>query len=54
MSNPVLVRATGETLNPETGTANAAPIDGARMTMDDVIVKTGLMFVTLMVGAYAG
>jgi uncharacterized YccA/Bax inhibitor family protein len=54
MSNPVLVRATGETLNPETGTANSAPIDGARMTMDDVIVKTGLMFVTLMVGAYAG
>lgn len=54
MSNPVLVRATGETLNPETGTATVAPIVGARMTMDDVIVKTGLLFVTLMAGAYAG
>ena len=54
MSNPVLVRATGETLNPETGIATTAPISGARMTMDDVIVKTGIMFVILLAGAYAG
>ena len=54
MSNPVLVRATGETLNPETGVATAAPITGARMTMDDVIVKTGMLFVILIAGAFVG
>ena len=54
MSNPVLVRATGETLNPESGTVTAAPISGARMTMDDVIVKTGMLFVILLVGAFVG
>ena len=54
MSNPVLVRATGETLNPKTGAATAAPITGARLTMDDVIVKTGMLFVVLLAGAYAG
>lgn len=54
MSNPVLVRATGETLNPETGIPTTAPISGAWMTMDDVIVKTGIMFVILLAGAYAG
>jgi uncharacterized YccA/Bax inhibitor family protein len=54
MSNPVLVRATGETLNPDASGTTAAPISGARMTMDDVIVKTGLLFVTLVAGAYAG
>lgn len=54
MSNPVLVRATGETLNPESGTVTAAPISGARMTMDDVIVKTGMLFALLLVGAFVG
>jgi uncharacterized YccA/Bax inhibitor family protein len=54
MSNPVLVRATGETLNPESGTVTAAPISGVRMTMDDVIVKTGMLFVILLVGAFVG
>jgi len=54
MSNPVLVRATGETLNPQTGEVVVAPIVGARMTMDDVIVKTGLLFVTVVAGAYVG
>ena len=54
MSNPVLVRATGETLNPESGTVTAAPISGTRMTMDDVIVKTGMLFVILLVGAFVG
>jgi uncharacterized YccA/Bax inhibitor family protein len=54
MSNPVLVRATGETLNPEVGGATPAPIIGARMTMDDVIVKTGMLFAILLVGAFVG
>ena len=54
MSNPVLVRATGETLNPEVSGATPAPIVGARMTMDDVIVKTGLLFAILLVGAFVG
>ena len=54
MSNPVLVRATGETLNPDTGAAPAPAFTGARMTMDDVIVKTGMLFVILLVGAFVG
>lgn len=54
MSNPVLVRATGETLNPQTGVITAPTFSGARMTMDDVIVKTGLLFVTVVAGAYFG
>ena len=54
MSNPVLVRATGETLNPETGAISSPTFTGARMTMDDVIVKTGMLFVILLVGAFVG
>jgi len=54
MSNPVLVRATGETLNPEVSGATPEPIVGARMTMDDVIVKTGMLFAILLVGAFVG
>lgn len=54
MSNPVLVRATGETLNPETGAVMAPTFSGARMTMDDVVVKTGLLFATVVAGAYVG
>jgi uncharacterized YccA/Bax inhibitor family protein len=54
MSNPVLVRATGETLNPETGAISSPTFTGARMTMDDVIVKTGMLFVILLAGAFVG
>ncbi|MSX43920.1 MAG: hypothetical protein F2774_06830, partial [Actinobacteria bacterium] len=54
MSNPVLVRATGETLNPETGAITSPTFTGARMTMDDVIVKSGMLFVILLVGAFVG
>lgn len=54
MSNPVLVRATGETLNSETGAISSPTFTGARMTMDDVIVKTGMLFVILLVGAFVG
>ena len=54
MSNPVLVRATGETLNPDASGTTVAPISGARMTMDDVIVKTGMLFAILLVGAFVG
>jgi uncharacterized YccA/Bax inhibitor family protein len=54
MSNPVLVRATGETINPETGAVTSPTFTGARMTMDDVIVKTGLLFVILLAGAFVG
>ena len=54
MSNPVLVRATGETLNPDTGAMTSPAFTGARMTMDDVIVKTGMLFVILLVGAFVG
>ena len=62
--NPVLIRATGESLgaNPATNqtlnlgqsTTDQSVISGARMTMDDVIVKTGTLFAVLLVGAYVG
>lgn len=62
--NPVLIRATGERLgtDPNTdlasnlgqGNAGQNVIAGARMTMDDVIVKTGMLFAVLLVGAYVG
>ncbi|MDP4588856.1 MAG: Bax inhibitor-1/YccA family protein [Candidatus Nanopelagicales bacterium] len=62
--NPVLIRATGESLgaNPATNqtlnlgqsTSDQSVISGARMTMDDVIVKTGTLFAVLLVGAYVG
>jgi uncharacterized YccA/Bax inhibitor family protein len=62
--NPVLIRATGESLgtNPATdptltfgqATSDQSVLAGARMTMDDVIVKTGTLFAVLLVGAYVG
>ena len=62
--NPVLIRATGESLgaNPATNqtlnlgqsTSDQSVISGTRMTMDDVIVKTGTLFAVLLVGAYVG
>ncbi len=62
--NPVLIRATGESLgaNPTTdqninlgqATSDQSVFAGARMTMDDVIVKTGMLFAILLVGAYVG
>lgn len=62
--NPVLIRATGEslganpasnqTLNLGQSTSDQSVISGARMTMDDVIVKTGTLFAVLLVGAYVG
>ena len=58
--NPVLIRATGEQI----GATNQFSSDGlgnprdhgldARMTLDDVIVKTGMLFAVLLVGAYFG
>ena len=58
--NPVLIRATGEQI----GATNQFPAVGlgnpsdhgldARMTSDDVIVKTGMLFAFLLVGAYFG
>ena len=62
--NPVLIRATGEQLgaaqdtdqNFDLGQGNSSQdvIAGPRMTMDDVIVKTGMLFAVLLVGAYVG
>lgn len=62
--NPVLIRATGEslganqapdrTLNLGQATPDQSVLAGARMTMDDVIVKTGTLFAVLLVGAYVG
>jgi uncharacterized YccA/Bax inhibitor family protein len=53
--NPVLIRATGETLGQ--GQTTAAPTGfgtSTLMTMDDVIVKTGILFVVLVAGALFG
>ncbi len=55
--NPVLIRATGESLGGDTieqGSLTQTGFSGARMTMDDVIVKTGMLFVILLVGAFVG
>lgn len=56
--NPVLIRATGETLGQgQTTQTTAAPAGfgtSALMTMDDVIVKTGILFVVLVAGAFFG
>lgn len=62
--NPVLIRATGESLGNYSNTdqslnlgqtpADQSVFAGARMTMDDVIVKTGTLFAVLLVGAYVG
>jgi uncharacterized YccA/Bax inhibitor family protein len=62
--NPVLIRATGESFSPNSSSEQALNLGqsgsdqsvfaGARMTMDDVIVKTGILFAVLLVGAYVG
>ena len=55
--NPVLVRATGESFGGETieqSSLGQPTFSGARMTMDDVIVKTGMLFGLLVVGALIG
>jgi uncharacterized YccA/Bax inhibitor family protein len=55
--NPVLIRATGESLNGtsvESGSLGQPMFAGARLTMDDVIVKTGILFALLIVGAFVG
>ena len=55
--NPVLVRATGESFGGETieqSSLGQPMYSGARMTMDDVIVKTGMLFGLLVVGALIG
>ena len=55
--NPVLIRATGESFGGETieqGSLNQPEFSGARLTMDDVIVKTGMLFALLLVGAFVG
>jgi uncharacterized YccA/Bax inhibitor family protein len=55
--NPVLIRATGESFGGETFEQNSLeqPVfSGARMTMDDVIVKSGMLFALLLAGAYVG
>jgi uncharacterized YccA/Bax inhibitor family protein len=56
--NPVLIRATGETLGQgQTTQTTSAPAGfgtSALMTMDDVIVKTGILFVVLVAGAFFG
>ena len=62
--NPVLIRATGESLGTNAATeqnlnlgqaaSGQSVFAGARMTMDDVIVKTGTLFAVLLVGAYVG
>ena len=55
--NPVLIRATGETLGQSQATATETPTGfgtSALMTMDDVIVKTGILFVVLVAGAFFG
>ena len=55
--NPVLVRATGESFGGETieqSSLGQPTFSGARMTMDDVIVKTGMLFGLLVAGALIG
>jgi uncharacterized YccA/Bax inhibitor family protein len=55
--NPVLIRATGESFGGETieqSSLGQPMYTGARMTMDDVIVKTGMLFGLLVVGALIG
>lgn len=55
--NPVLIRATGESFGSETfesGTLGQPTYSGARLTMDDVIVKTGMLFALLVAGAFVG
>ena len=55
--NPVLVRATGESFGGETieqSSLGQPMYSGARMTMDDVIVKTGMLFGLLVAGALIG
>jgi uncharacterized YccA/Bax inhibitor family protein len=55
--NPVLIRATGESFGGETiepGTLGQPEFSGARLTMDDVIVKTGMLFALLLAGAFVG
>jgi len=56
--NPVLIRATGETLDQGQATQTTATPVGfgtsALMTIDDVIVKTGILFVVLVAGAFCG
>ncbi len=55
--NPVLIRATGESFNGETiepGALGQPVFSGARLTMDDVIVKTGMLFALLVAGAFVG
>jgi uncharacterized YccA/Bax inhibitor family protein len=55
--NPVLIRATGESFggeNLETGLLTDPAVSGPRMTMDDVIVKTGMLFGLLVAGAFVG
>ena len=55
--NPVLIRATGESFGGETieqGSLTQPEFSGARLTMDDVIVKTGMLFALLLVGAFVG
>jgi uncharacterized YccA/Bax inhibitor family protein len=50
--NPVLIRATGESFGGETieqGSLAQPEYSGARLTMDDVIVKTGMLFALLLV-----
>lgn len=53
--NPVLIRATGETLGQ--GQTTTEPVgfgSSTLMTMNDVIVKSGILFVTLVAGALFG
>jgi len=55
--NPVLIRATGESFSGETiepGSLGQPAYSGARLTMDDVIVKTGMLFALLVAGAFVG
>jgi len=56
--NPVLIRATGETLGQGQTTQTTSALAGfgtsALMTMDDVIVKTGILFSVLLAGALFG
>jgi uncharacterized YccA/Bax inhibitor family protein len=55
--NPVLIRATGESFGGgtlEPGSLEQPVFSGARLTMDDVIVKTGMLFALLLVGAFVG
>ena len=55
--NPVLIRATGESFGGETieqSSLDQPMFSGARMTMDDVIVKTGMLFGLLVAGAFVG